>query len=93
MEQKRNSTINNSAVNMSQFGGVNQQSPLHGRDLSIEFLQPKALMNSIYKNYKNLLDKISPPRNENNRSKEEDSMAMQMPFAPTVGMQPSPINI
>lgn len=51
-------------------------------------------MNSIYNNYKNLLDKISPPRNENNRSKEEEeNEAMQMPFARTVGMQPSPINI
>jgi hypothetical protein len=50
-------------------------------------------MNSIYNNYKNLLDKISPPRNENNRSKDEDNEAMQMPFARTVGMQPSPINI
>ena len=93
MEQKRNRSINNSGVNMSQFGGANQQSPLHARDLSIEFLQPKALMNSIYNNYKNLLDKISPPRNENNRSKDEDNEAMQMPFARTVGMQPSPINI
>jgi hypothetical protein len=65
---------------------------MNGRDEnSMELLRPNAFIDSAYKKYKNLLDRISPARHED-ESKEDSAANIDFPFSKNLTNKTSPLN-